>query len=281
MKKVLGIVASKRKLGNCEIMVKEISRRIPIPHELRLLRLPDFSLGYCTGCYRCLFNDSGCVLKDDLAQVLDAISAADALILAVPTYILSAPACLKTFLDRSISFYAMAERLWGKPTIGVGIAGLDGMEGATLLDIERFFAIIQAKNQSSRIVYGALPGEVMLAEENGKVAEDLATALFSQTPTADEWSCSYCGGKTFRFFGGNRVRCMLCSCTGQVTLRDGLAIPEMNKDEHQFVLGENEALRHRDMLLSIRERFESRKSLLKELVAGYTDEGTWILPGNP
>ena len=48
-------------------MVKEISRQIAIPHELQLLRLPDFKLSYCTGCYRCLSNDRGCILKDDLA----------------------------------------------------------------------------------------------------------------------------------------------------------------------------------------------------------------------
>jgi len=42
MKKVLGIIASPRRLGNCEIMVKEISGHIPEPHELNLLRLSDF-----------------------------------------------------------------------------------------------------------------------------------------------------------------------------------------------------------------------------------------------
>ncbi len=281
MKKVLGIVGSRRKLGNCEVMVKEISRRIAIPHELRLLRLPDFSIGYCTGCYRCLVKDSGCVLKDDLAQVLDEIAAADALILAVPTYILSAPACLKTFLDRSISFYAFAERLWGKPAVGIGIAGLEGMEGSTLLDIEKFFSVIKAENMSSRIIYGALPGEVMLSLENGKVAEELAAALFGQAPATEELSCSYCGGKTFRFLGGNRLRCMLCSCTGNVALNEGVAVPDMDKEAHQFMVGEDEALRHRDTLLDIHERFESRKGLLKALVGGYADEGVWILPGHP
>jgi hypothetical protein len=34
-KKILGIIGSPRKLGNCEIMVKEISKQISIPYELK------------------------------------------------------------------------------------------------------------------------------------------------------------------------------------------------------------------------------------------------------
>ena len=56
MKTVLGIVASPRRLGNCEIMAKEISRQIPQPHELKLLRLSDFHIKPCRGCYLCLFK---------------------------------------------------------------------------------------------------------------------------------------------------------------------------------------------------------------------------------
>ena len=82
MKKILGIVGSKRSSGNCEIMVKEISRQVPEPHQLQLLRLPDFDIRYCTGCYRCLIKGRGWVIGDDLSIVLDAIAGADALILA-------------------------------------------------------------------------------------------------------------------------------------------------------------------------------------------------------
>ena len=123
MTQVLGIVASHRHLGNCEIMVKEVSRQLTVPHRLQLLRLPDFNLRYCNGCYRCL-SKGGCVLDDDLAEILAAIADADALILAAPTYFLGGHACLKVFVDRGISFYTMAERLWGKPAVGIGIAGI-------------------------------------------------------------------------------------------------------------------------------------------------------------
>ena len=56
LKNILAIIGSLRKLGNCEIMAKEISRRIDEPHELRLLRLSEYEIRSCRGCYNCLRN---------------------------------------------------------------------------------------------------------------------------------------------------------------------------------------------------------------------------------
>ena len=56
MKNVLGIIASPRRMGNSEILVKEISSNIPEPHRLNLLRLSDFNIKPCRACYLCLFK---------------------------------------------------------------------------------------------------------------------------------------------------------------------------------------------------------------------------------
>ena len=79
MKEILGIIGSPRKLGNCEIMVKEISRQISITHELQLLRLQDFNILPCIGCYHCLFKEGQCVLDDDLKTITKAVVDADEL----------------------------------------------------------------------------------------------------------------------------------------------------------------------------------------------------------
>lgn len=280
MKQILGIVASQRKLGNCEIMVKEISRQLPVPHRLQLLRLPDFNLRYCNGCYRCL-NKNGCVHDDDLMTILTAIAAADALILAAPTYFLGAHACLKVFVDRGISFYALADRLWGKPVVGVGIAGIEGMEGSTLLDIERFLLTIQASNQMSRIVYGALPGEVVMNDENKRVAGELAAALFGEAVAPSKLCCPLCGGATVRFLENGQVRCMLCSNTGAlVDGPDGQAL-KISKSDHAFVADQNAALQHRDWLQGMLTRYHGQKQALKEVQAAYKDESLWIKPSEP
>ena len=104
MKRILGIVGSSRRLGNCEIMVKAVFRNIDQPCELRLLRLTDFQIDPCRGCYHCLFKNGQCVIHDDHSVALDALAAADAVILAAPTYFLGVHSCLKRFLDRGSPF---------------------------------------------------------------------------------------------------------------------------------------------------------------------------------
>lgn len=277
MKKVLGIIGSKRKLGNCEIMIKEISRQIKDPHQLNLLRLPDLDLHYCTACYRCLTKGSECILKDNLSIALQAIIEADALILAVPTYFLGAHSCLKVFSDRALSFYSISEKLWGKPAVGVGIAGQSGMEGSTLLDIEKFFAVIFAKNHSSRIVYGALPGEVVLNKENRQHAVELASSLFTPPSPKAVMCCPVCRGETFRFLESNQLRCMLCSDTFDMVKIDSNFSIKSRKTSSGFLATETEAVKHRDWLLGMLDRYKNLKKALKEITIEYKDEGNRIV----
>lgn len=278
MKKVLGIIGSKRTSGNCELMAKEISRQITEPHQLTLLRLPDFNIGYCTGCYRCLIKNKGCVLNDDLSTVLEAIADTDALIVSVPTYFLAAHSCLKSLIDRGISFYQMADRLWGKPAVGVGVAGIEGKEGSTLLDIERFFATILAKNRMSKIVYGALPGEVMTNKRNKLMAVELAQSLFGEDKENEGFCCPLCGGRTFRFLEQNQVRCMLCSDAGTMRISAGQLVVEIEPDSHQLLASEGQALKHRDWLLSMVKQFREQKDSLNAVAAEYEDGTVWIKP---
>ncbi|MDH4006615.1 MAG: flavodoxin family protein [Desulfuromonadales bacterium] len=275
---ILGVVGSPRKGGNCEIMVKEISRRIDVPHQLNLLRLPDFNLRQCIGCYRCLFKQKRCILKDDLQTVLKAICDADALILAAPTYIFGAHACLKLFVDRALCFYGQAEQLWGKPAVGVGIAGIEGREGNTLLDIERVLMALHADNRLSKIIYGALPGETMYHEGNRQAAAELAAALFAPGKVKRDPHCRFCSGETFRFLEQGRVRCMLCSATGRLLEQDGRMVFQLASDEHEIFTNEAAGIEHFEWLRGMVGRFNDEKERLKEIVQGYSDEGAWIRP---
>jgi NAD(P)H-dependent FMN reductase len=277
MKQVLGLIASPRQLGNCEIMVKEISRQLAIPHRLQLLRLTDFRLRYCNGCYRCL-SRGGCVLGDGLQVILEAIAAADALILAAPTYFLGAHACLKVFVDRGLSFYAMAERLWGKPAVGIGVAGIEGKEGCTLLDLERFFLTLQADNRMTRVLYAALPGEVVLSEANRQAAAELAAALFGEPALRRQPRCPLCGGTTIRFLDDGRVRCMLCSNTGTLVAGPEGPTLEIARGRHEFITDQNAALQHQEWLKGMLARYRERREPLKEIKSGYQDETPWVKP---
>lgn len=278
MKKVLAIIGSPRKLGNCEIMAKEISRHIPQDHELKLLRLSDFNLLPCRGCYSCLYKEQGCVIDDDFHKVLDAMAEADALMVLVPTYFLGPNSCLKRLLDRGLAFYAHADRLWGKPAVGVGIAGIEGKEGYTLLGIESFLSSLLAEKKYGGMVYGALPGEVFIDETNRAAAAAMGQALFAEAVENSGPACPLCGGGTFRFLGADRVRCMLCSNDGRIDIQSGVPTFEMSKGSHEFFLTRDEALRHKEWLVGMKSRFFEQKSRLKKITVDYRKDGSWIEP---
>ncbi|MFC1798742.1 flavodoxin family protein [Thermodesulfobacteriota bacterium] len=280
MKKILGLSGSPRRPGNCEIMIKEISRNIDVPHQLDLLRLNDFNIMPCRGCYKCLFDAQQCVIDDDFGTIIDIISGADALIVAVPTYFLGANACLKKILDRGLALYAHLDELWGKPAVGVGIAGIEGKEGYTLLNIESFLNMMFTEARQSRICYGALPGEVMMNPDNKTAAREMAQALFSseadQPKTDSIFVCPLCGGSTFRFLTENRVRCMLCSNSGTFETEHDTFKFHIVKDEHQFFLSKREVLKHKAWLLQMKERYLKQRDHLKKVCRPYLKEGRWI-----
>jgi multimeric flavodoxin WrbA len=58
----------------------------------------------CQGCYACKTTLDHCVLDDDLAEVLQAAAAADALVLATPVYYGDVTGQLKCFIDRTFSW---------------------------------------------------------------------------------------------------------------------------------------------------------------------------------
>ena len=278
MKKILGIVGSPRRLGNCEIMVKEILRNISEPHEFKLLRLSDFNILSCRGCYRCLFKEDGCPQADDFYPILHTLLDADALIVAVPTYFLGPNACLKQFIDRGLAFYAHAEKLWGKPAIGIGIAGIYGKEGYTRLGIENFLKLLLTDVKMTVMVYGALPGEVFIDEANRKIASRLASALFSNESIKKQPSCPLCGGDTFRFLDDNRVRCMLCSNAGTIDRVDGKTVFSIEKSGHELFLTKAGVINHRKWLKGMRNRFMEQKNTLRQITGTYRKQGTWVKP---
>ena len=278
MKKILGIVSSARRLGNCEIMVKEIFRNLDDGCQLDLLRLTDFRIQPCRGCYTCLFKDGRCPIGDDQAVVREAIASADALSVAAPAYFLGAHSALKRFLDRGLSLYSAIDRLWGKPAVGVSVAGIPGMEGSTLLGVESFLKLILADIRQTRIVYGALPGEIFLNEANRNAAQSLANCLFGPKVSKKAPCCPLCGGDTFRFLGGNRVRCMLCSNAGTMRMDGESAVMDMEKADHQLFLTRQDVLDHKEWLIGMKERFISLRKSLKPITLDYRREGRWIKP---
>ncbi|MHC1730188.1 MAG: flavodoxin family protein [Syntrophobacteraceae bacterium] len=278
VKTLLGISASPRKLGNCELFLKEIFRQLGSGWELKLARLPDLEIKPCRACYRCLFGEMRCPQADEFLSLMEALAEADAFAVAAPAYLLSANGSLKKFLDRGLQFYAFVDRLWGKPAAGVAIAGIEGMEGATKLNVESFIKLTMADLRGTAIVYGALPGETLLSSKNREVASRLAQAILDperrMAPVGPV--CPLCGGDSFRFLPGGRARCLLCSSGGSYEWKDGSLRFQIEPGSHPLFLSKEDVIRHAEWLRGMKDKFIERKKELKEVVRGYLGVGKWI-----
>lgn len=265
---LLGIVASPRKMGNSELIVKAIAEKVPAPSRLRIVRLVEKEIRPCKACYRCLAGE--CSLPDDFGTVMGAILSSDALIVAAPTYLRGANSSLQRFLDRGLQFWKHIDALDGKPAIAVAIAGVQDGEGHALLGIENFLRGMGTTVKGRAVLRAALPGEVLLSEEGKAAAASLAAALAApEPPTSASPSCSECGGTYFEFRGGNRIFCLLCGAGGSVlTGDDGLTRIRTAPPAHVW-RGDASMHAHGEWLREMRERYLRERTRLKEAARPY------------
>jgi multimeric flavodoxin WrbA len=73
-------------------------------HEVEKIGLYDKTLNYCHGCLSCQ-RTGKCFMQDDAATILHKIAESDVLVFAAPIYNYSAPAQMKTLIDRSACIY--------------------------------------------------------------------------------------------------------------------------------------------------------------------------------
>ena len=139
--KILGIVGTPIKKGNCQYMLEEALKvaeeegRV----ETELIHLQDYRIEYCIGCEGCLqrvhklqkkigfdvipvpVKDYNCGIKDDMEVIHKKMLEADGIILAAPVYIATMPGQVKTFIDRSRTF-VHDYRLRGKVAAALTVA---------------------------------------------------------------------------------------------------------------------------------------------------------------
>ncbi len=103
MKKVLILSGSPRKGGNSDLLCDEFMRgAIESGNEVTKINVAEKKVAPCRACYAC--KDSGnCIIKDDMAEILQAMIDADVLVVASPVYFYSIDAQLKAVIDRTVA----------------------------------------------------------------------------------------------------------------------------------------------------------------------------------
>ena len=103
--KVLAISASPRRGGNSDVLCDEFLKgAAENGYQVQKIRLAEKKIAPCMACYGCSERHV-CVRKDDMGEVLEALKAADVIVLASPVYFYSVCAQMKTMIDRCLPDY--------------------------------------------------------------------------------------------------------------------------------------------------------------------------------
>ncbi len=102
-KKVFILSGSPRKGGNSDLLCDEFMKgAVEAGNEVEKIRVAEKNIGYCRACYACK-GTGVCVIKDDMAEVLQKMIDADVLVFASPVYFYSIDAQLKALIDRTVA----------------------------------------------------------------------------------------------------------------------------------------------------------------------------------
>ena len=173
-KKIVVILGSPRKNGNSSTLagafIEGAQKR---EAEIKTFHLHYMDIKPCNGCDKCIINSgSGCVIKDDMQQIYDAIPTADTIVIASPIYWFNLNAQTKLFIDRcyaltTVKGFSFTHALKGKEIVIILTYGdadpfASGAVNA-LRSLQDSFKYVGAK------IVGTLSGSALAA---GKIAEN-------------------------------------------------------------------------------------------------------------
>lgn len=103
-KHVLILSGSPRKGGNSDLLCDEFLRGAQeAGNQVEKIFLRSRKIATCNACYFCKRSGGQCAIRDDMAEVLDKMQAADVIVMASPVYFYSIDAQMKAVIDRSVA----------------------------------------------------------------------------------------------------------------------------------------------------------------------------------
>lgn len=105
-KNVLILSSSPRRGGNSDRLCDAFLQGCKdAGHTVEKIFLKDKHINNCTGCGICSMYGKPCPQKDDAAEVLEKMIAADVIVMATPVYFYTMSAQMKTLIDRCCARY--------------------------------------------------------------------------------------------------------------------------------------------------------------------------------
>lgn len=152
MKNVLILSGSPRRHGNSDLLCDSFAQgAVEAGHTVEKIFLRDQKIACCNACYAC--RETGkCVQKDDMAQLLDKMQAADVIVMASPVYFYSIDAQMKAMIDRTLARW---RQLKNKEFYYIMTAAEDSRQAmACTLECFRGFAVCLDGSVEKGVLYG-------------------------------------------------------------------------------------------------------------------------------
>ncbi|MCM1193722.1 MAG: flavodoxin family protein [Butyrivibrio sp.] len=104
-KKVFVLSTGFRKDGNADRLAQEFARGVlEAGHKVEQVNLSGRQIECCRGCFACQ-KKGHCIIRDDVAGILEGMRSADVLAFATPVYFYGMCGTMKTFLDRTYPLF--------------------------------------------------------------------------------------------------------------------------------------------------------------------------------
>jgi len=152
MKKVLILSSSPRRGGNSDLLCDQfILGAQESGHDAKKISFKDKKINYCTGCGTC-FNKKRCSQKDDMAEILEKMIAADVIVMATPVYFYTMCGQMKTLIDRTCARYTEVSNKEFYFIVTAAVKSKQAME-RTLEEFRGFTSCLNGAKEKG-IIYG-------------------------------------------------------------------------------------------------------------------------------
>lgn len=271
--RVLGLVASQRKLGNTEILVKEaLMGAEEEGAQVDMLRLTDYKILPCDGLAPCVFGNERCNLEDDFNFIVDKIFASDGLVFGTPCYILESTAIVKQLIDRvfSVNFRSQAR---GKPAVIIVPYATRGWTPFAFLQPNILLLFLGMEVIDRALIQAQAMNEVVLYERALAKARSMGQELVRAIKSGDTSYCGepgicpICHDRVLRVLRDDEtVECGVCGIRGKIALKGGKIQVHFSEEvikKHRFT-AENICRHFTYHIKPSRDYFTKTRAITKE-----------------
>jgi multimeric flavodoxin WrbA len=174
---LLGVSGSPRRSGGTDYAVHEALRHAQDRHgaDCDYFGVAGKTIGFCTQCDACTRKRDGCAVDDDMDQLYELLTRADAVVFGTPIYQGGVSAQLKAVMDRCRALSAADPRaLRNKVGAGIAVGGdRNGGQESALRQIHDF-CLLNLMVPVGGGAYGANLGAALWSHDRGAagVSED-------------------------------------------------------------------------------------------------------------